>query len=289
MDRTVTSAAPTRRTLIKGTAWAVPAVTLASAAPAFAASPSTVTGTVCRITRFDDPSHYNSIGQHVYFGWSGEPGATIPTGTSTQFKIRIEQSTPGTPPGMPNETYGNYFTGTLSQPVAVTPTAGNVYAYEYTYTITSRVPITLDATGSACGPYLTWDSDNPIVPTTYQSGSSSTVYNNTYFAITGGGSTATAGTSSIRWNVGGTFGGVNDNYWRPLSLVSSAGYTTMPGIGFTAGVTTGANNYCTSDNMGTWATTCYRCVQNSFPDLCVLTCSRTADCTAQNCTGSNCR
>ena len=38
---TVTSARPTRRTLVRGAAWSVPVVSLAAAAPAFAASPIT--------------------------------------------------------------------------------------------------------------------------------------------------------------------------------------------------------------------------------------------------------
>src|SRR5688500_2682096 len=38
---TVTSARPTRRTLVRGAAWSVPVVSLAAAAPAFAASGTT--------------------------------------------------------------------------------------------------------------------------------------------------------------------------------------------------------------------------------------------------------
>lgn len=289
MDRTVTSAAPTRRTLIKGTAWAVPAVTLASAAPAFAASPTQVTGQVCRIIRGTDPTHYTAILQDVYFGWSGAPGATIPTGTSTTFTIRIEQTrSSGSNPGRPNETWGNYFTGTLTNAVAVTPSAGYVTAYEYTYTITNTQPITLDATGSACGPYLVWDGDNPVRPTTYEVGTSN-IYTNTVFTVTGGGSSPQAGTSSVSWNVGGTNGTTNAEWWRPLSFVTSAGYTQMPGIGFTLGVNSAAANYCTSNDMSTWASTCYRCVQGSFDDYCVITCDRSSVCSSQDCTGSNCR
>lgn len=279
-----------RRTLVKGTAWATPVVTVAMATPAMAASPSVVSGVVCRITRFNDPSHFNTIGQHVYFGWSGDPGAIIPTGTTTTFTIRIEQTvSSGANPGVPNLAYGNYFTGSLSAATSVTPSAGYATAYEYTYTITSTQEIELDATGRACGPNLTWDADNPVRPTTYQTGTSTNVYNNTVFTVSSPGSAPSATYSSLAWNVGGTNGGTNDNYWRPLSIVSTTGYSSLPGIGFTTGVNTSAANYCTSNNPSTWASTCYRCVQNSFPDLCVLTCSTNSSCTPQNCTGSNCR
>ena len=78
-----------------------------------------------------------------------------------------------------------------------------------------------------------------------------------------------------------TYEGRNGNRWRPLSYISSSGYSSLPKVGFTPGVNAAAANYCLTDTQANWTTQCLRCNTWSYD-------STLRVCTTQNCTGTNC-
>jgi|APMI01.1.fsa_nt_gi hypothetical protein len=221
-----------RRTLAKGAAWSVPLIVGASqVAHAASSVPVKVQGVICGIDRGPDPSKYNTILMYVYFGWQALPGTTIPQGTSVQYTITIDQTrTSGALPGTPNTSYGTYFTGSLSGPTPTTAILTSPSSYTYTYTLTANQDILVPPSGSICGPYLVWDSDNAVRPS-YYDGTAPNVTQTTTFTVTSGGVNGATATS-LKWNVGVYNGGVNDNRWRPLSYISSSGYSSLPKVGF---------------------------------------------------------
>lgn len=79
MSKDITTAGPSRRSIAKGAAWAVPAVSVAAAAPALAASPNyceTVDVTVARVC----PPIIGADTRSVYFTVTNNGDCVIPSG-----------------------------------------------------------------------------------------------------------------------------------------------------------------------------------------------------------------
>lgn len=104
---------PTRRTLAKGAAWSLPAVMVAVAAPAFAASQyPTVTGRVCQL--FYGSGTTNVQTHSIFWGITSSSGV-IPAGTIVSYKVCV------TPPS----TSDTWTIPTNEYPSGYSPTATN--------------------------------------------------------------------------------------------------------------------------------------------------------------------
>lgn len=87
MSKDITTAGPSRRQIAKGAAWAVPAVTVAAAAPALAASPLPVCGPGALVVSVENCDGLTLLGQPPRFRITNpsESGCTLPSGTPVEL------------------------------------------------------------------------------------------------------------------------------------------------------------------------------------------------------------
>lgn len=234
-----------RRTLVKGTSWAVPAVAAASAAPAFAAS-QTVSGSICNLYYANDNSANYRV-HTIYLGRRTSTG-TIPKDTQFSWTIclsgtgnkRVPQltspsgmtitSSPG--PGSPLES-GECFTVTLTYIEDVTGHTPNVTACQ--------------------GPSLTWTSG-----TSYQIAPGTTVKitsNNPTGPVTSG------GTGTLEYVVNDANpSGVNQRGRAPHRFLSRAGtQTCYPKIDFAPNSSDGYYDVVCYPEGTAWTSGAARC------------------------------
>lgn len=147
------SFAPTRRSLAKGVAWAAPAVTIAAAAPAFAASTisQSTYGNICEIYYGDGTENDQTV--TFTFRTCADTGTTIPTGTITWY--RFESDKPLPLPSVPNP---SYFTMTASQPTST--------SVLIKVKITGTAPSIIDGRCAGCASIkATWGSSSQAMAT----------------------------------------------------------------------------------------------------------------------------
>lgn len=95
MTQDITTTGPSRRSIAKGAAWAVPAVSVAAAAPSLAASPLDCTDPVNwqNNISIDSGCLISAVGANVFSGWRLTNTATAPGGcaipTTATFTERI--------------------------------------------------------------------------------------------------------------------------------------------------------------------------------------------------------
>lgn len=187
-----------RRSLAKGAAWTVPAVALAGAAPAMAASQDTYAGGVCQI--FYGGGTVSQQNTQVFLGITST-AATIPKGTVVTWTVTLDGSTGYVKPSymqVPNVNYTTSGGWTLS----TSPATGTNIASGGSFTVTWTATADVEASALACGnevqngglPALEWpDSGRPALGTgvtvTVASGGS---------APAGGG---TVNPKSLKWQV----------------------------------------------------------------------------------------
>lgn len=149
-----------RRSVAKGAAWAVPAVSVAGAAPALAVSSTVTTASVCQI----DEGTGNANGQttKVYFQLSTNDGTPILKGTTFTYDVTLDSTTYGTASGVPQLSYGSWMTA-IVKPGSVSQT-GAVTKFTVVITVTTDQPNTL------CEAFMQWDnstsSSNRMGPNT---------------------------------------------------------------------------------------------------------------------------
>lgn len=80
MSKDITTAGPSRRSIAKGAAWAVPAVSVAAAAPALAASTTACTGTDITLG-VENCSLVSLLSPEAYFTITAGADCSIPAGT----------------------------------------------------------------------------------------------------------------------------------------------------------------------------------------------------------------
>lgn len=134
-----------RRSVAKGAAWAVPAVAVASAAPALAAStPVTVGGTVCKI--FSGNGTQTTQNEQVFLGIVAT-GTVIPKGTVITWTFRGDLSS----------TYPDGASGVLDAPnLSYTPSAN------WTLTSSSPAGTTLASGKGSASFVVTWTAVNDV-------------------------------------------------------------------------------------------------------------------------------
>lgn len=144
-----------RRTLAKGAAWSVPAVAIASSAPAFAASPEKpeVWGTACQL--FYGSGQINMQTHDIFLGIRTSTGV-IPAGTTLSWQVCMSGSTQNQVP-IPNYDANAQWTLSISHPKGTV--IGNGC---FTATIHFSQDYTTGAGpgGEWCGPRLQWTTLN---------------------------------------------------------------------------------------------------------------------------------
>ncbi|MFZ2503371.1 MAG: hypothetical protein WAW88_11935, partial [Nocardioides sp.] len=93
MTASETSGGMTRRSLARGAAWTLPVVAMAAPAPAFAASPPKITGTVCAL--FYGSGTINLQVHTITLGLTSDTG-TIPAGTVMTWTVTQSGGSAGT-------------------------------------------------------------------------------------------------------------------------------------------------------------------------------------------------
>lgn len=162
-----------RRTIAKGAAWAVPAIAVASAAPAYAASRPAVATSVCNL--FYGGGTINNQTHSIYLGVTSSTGV-IPAGTRLTWTVSMSGS--GNQVPTTNYSQNNIWTLSLS------PASGTV-ATSFTATLTFNQDLTI-GTGQWCAPALVWNDTFLIRPAT-------TITVNTGGTVADSGSLATGG------------------------------------------------------------------------------------------------
>ena len=156
-----TSRGVSRRSVAIGAAWAVPAVAFAGAAPAFAASRRTVTGTICRL--FYGSGTINYQVHSVYLGVTSSDGI-IPAGTVLTWTFTVSGGGSGTGGNnlIPTTNYSanGSWTMTLSQ------ATGTAITGTFTATLTFNADYNTGAGpgGTWCAPALVWTDIYTIRP-----------------------------------------------------------------------------------------------------------------------------
>lgn len=141
---------PTRRSVAKGAAWAVPAIAVAAAAPAYAASRATLTTSVCSLFYGGGTVNYQT--HSMYLGVSSSTGS-IPAGTTLTWTVAMG----GTGNEVPTTNYSQNDSWTLT----LSPAAGTVAS---TFTATLRFNTDYAINGTWCAPALVWTDIYSIRP-----------------------------------------------------------------------------------------------------------------------------
>lgn len=272
MTTTTTTGTPvSRRSIAKGVAWAVPAITAASVVPAFAASyADRAAAGLCQIIRVSD-SASNGANMRLVPGLFGLPGNQIPVGTVFTWDFTVTTTVDNRPYNPPTVKNGqNIGTWTISA-ITSTPATGApvTSTFRATFKFTQATP--LGPNGFFCLDDLKFADTN--IPT-------SSGYNNqgltpgssTVLSVVGtgyGGAPKTTTTFNIgAYNRSGAF--------RPLAFSAISGYPNwIPQVELQVDNYNSSTNaylmaYCTSNVQSTWNTTCYnRCYQNhGAPSTC---------------------
>lgn len=153
-----------RRTIAKGAAWAVPAIAVASAAPAYAASrPTVVAASVCSLFYGSGTVNYQT--HTINLGVTSSTGV-IPAGTTLTWTVSMSGSDNEVP--TTNYSQNNIWTLSLSQ-------ASGAVATSFTATLTFNQDYTLPdgANSTWCAPGLVWTNIYSIRPATTVSVSTS--------------------------------------------------------------------------------------------------------------------
>lgn len=148
------AAAPvSRRTIAKGAAWAVPAIAVASAAPAYAASRQVLTTSVCQLFYGSGTVNYQT--HSIYLGVTSDSGV-VPAGTTLSWTVSMS--------GSGNEVPTTNYSPNDIWDISLSPAAGTV-ASTFTATLTFNQDLEI-GTGTWCDPALVWTNVYAIRPAT---------------------------------------------------------------------------------------------------------------------------
>lgn len=195
-----------RRTLTKGIAWAVPAIALATAAPAFATSNTVSTAFICKISEQNATINYQSL--NIYLDFTTNDGSPLKTGTKFTWTITVESGT-GTLPRQPSLTYG---------PVNLTILNATTTGTTLTFTLVAEVVADFIPSGS-CSAAMIWTNSVYPLPV------NSTVTMAATSATTGSSADGTATLGGLKFNVGSRYRvSVNNNSTlRPFRFLGLLG------------------------------------------------------------------
>lgn len=205
----------TRRSVAKGAAWSVPAMTVAAAAPALAVSGPTVSAKICSIDHGFSGSSNNESSYKVYLGYNTSTG-TVPAGTTFTYTFTLGQGqasfADSEVPDVSTDPTGGY---TLS----VTPASGTVAK---TFTVTMTINKDLSAANS-CGAYMVWNTN-------------SSIRGGTQIGFTGAAAgSVTSQKSGVAWQVGRRYGTSGAPQLATKFLSKSDAQTCFPDINYTYG------------------------------------------------------
>lgn len=232
-----------RRTLAKGAAWAIPAVTVVGAVPAFAASGGpTVSGSICRLFYGDGTINYQT--HSIYLGITTSTGI-IPAGTTISWTIAVSGGGAGT--GGTNEVPTTNYSANGSWTLSLDQTSGNaIVGGMFTVTIHFNTDYTTGAGpgGTWCNAALVWTDIYSLRP-----GASISVSSNapTGSGIVSGGSGTLSYTVARRHPTS-----VNTTGRTPHIYISKSGtQACYPGIGYSRLLNTNGTDNVTTYPAGT--------------------------------------
>lgn len=166
-----------RRTLAKGAAWSVPAVAVAGAAPAYAAS-RTLSGGLCYTN--ESTASGGLVPRRWYFWVGTSDGSVIKQGDTWTFVVTFKWTNLSDYNANPNPLNANSY-GSFS--VTSSPSCQNPATFTRSFTVTVRANDSVYATGASCTPYAgttTIKADTQVTIQSTDGGSKTyqTVYSN---------------------------------------------------------------------------------------------------------------
>ena len=253
-----------RRTLAKGAAWSIPAVAVASAAPAFAASGPGYRGGVCQIIRLSGDTA-NQLNMYVVGGFFGAPGTVLPAGSKIELRFTIVETNSSKTTNAPTPYTTTWGAWTFSTVSRATVTGSYQATTTFVATFTTNTQVTIGPGGFYCAPQLDFSASN-YKPSTGVKPASNLPGASTTFEIAGTGFQGATGTS-LKFNVG-SYQFVSPFNRRPLSFISASGYTYLPDVQLQGGSMKSSPDvavYCTTDNKAQWNSS--NCFSNCYGNI----------------------